>query len=65
MEKGKTFYDFQFNTRLVKSTIVHFQVEPLFMFSFNSSKGIDEGGMSWFLEASVHSRYLFFYALET
>jgi hypothetical protein len=28
-EKGKTFYDFQFNTRLVKSTIVHFQVEIL------------------------------------
>ncbi|KAK7844096.1 putative wd repeat-containing protein c2a9.03 [Quercus suber] len=25
IEKGKTFYDFQFNTRLVKSTIVHFQ----------------------------------------
>ncbi|KAH7524424.1 hypothetical protein FEM48_Zijuj06G0117700 [Ziziphus jujuba var. spinosa] len=25
VEKGKTFYDFQFNTRLVKSTIVHFQ----------------------------------------
>ncbi|GKV09311.1 hypothetical protein SLEP1_g20830 [Rubroshorea leprosula] len=29
VEKGKTFYDFQFNTRLVKSTIVHFQVEIL------------------------------------
>lgn len=27
VEKGKTFYDFEFNTRLVKSTIVHFQVE--------------------------------------
>ncbi|PPR93655.1 hypothetical protein GOBAR_AA27024 [Gossypium barbadense] len=26
VEKGKTFYDFQFNTRLVKSTIVHFQL---------------------------------------
>nr|POE92804.1 hypothetical protein CFP56_06770 [Quercus suber] len=26
IEKGKTFYDFQFNTRLVKSTIVHFQI---------------------------------------
>ncbi|EOY16046.1 Transducin/WD40 repeat-like superfamily protein isoform 1 [Theobroma cacao] len=26
VEKGKAFYDFQFNTRLVKSTIVHFQV---------------------------------------
>ena len=26
VEKGKTFYDFQFNTRLVRSTIVHFQV---------------------------------------
>ncbi|CBI19139.3 unnamed protein product, partial [Vitis vinifera] len=25
IEKGSTFYDFQFNTRLVKSTIVHFQ----------------------------------------
>lgn len=24
---GSKFYDFQFNTRLVKSTIVHFQVE--------------------------------------
>lgn len=29
MGKGKTFYDFQFNTRLVKSTIVHFQVETV------------------------------------
>ncbi|KAH7567781.1 hypothetical protein JRO89_XS07G0147200 [Xanthoceras sorbifolium] len=27
VEKGQTFYDFQFNTRLVKSTIVHFQVQ--------------------------------------
>ncbi|CAI9116339.1 OLC1v1017454C1 [Oldenlandia corymbosa var. corymbosa] len=26
VEKGHNFYDFQFNTRLVKSTIVHFQV---------------------------------------
>lgn len=25
VEKGHNFYDFQFNTRLVKSTIVHFQ----------------------------------------
>lgn len=25
VQKGSTFYDFQFNTRLVKSTIVHFQ----------------------------------------
>ncbi|AAF17690.1 F28K19.28 [Arabidopsis thaliana] len=25
VEKGKNFYDFQFNTRLVKSTIAHFQ----------------------------------------
>ncbi|XP_010521195.1 PREDICTED: uncharacterized WD repeat-containing protein C2A9.03 isoform X1 [Tarenaya hassleriana] len=25
VKKGKNFYDFQFNTRLVKSTIVHFQ----------------------------------------
>ncbi|CAL5414897.1 unnamed protein product [Camellia sinensis] len=25
VEKGHSFYDFQFNTRLVKSTIVHFQ----------------------------------------
>ncbi|KAF8411489.1 hypothetical protein HHK36_004041 [Tetracentron sinense] len=25
VEKGRTFYDFQFNTRLVKSTVVHFQ----------------------------------------
>ncbi|KAK7410542.1 hypothetical protein VNO78_01392 [Psophocarpus tetragonolobus] len=25
VQKGKTFYDFHFNTRLVKSTIVHFQ----------------------------------------
>ncbi|KAJ6391533.1 hypothetical protein OIU77_025503 [Salix suchowensis] len=25
VEKGQTFYDFQYNTRLVKSTIVHFQ----------------------------------------
>lgn len=29
MEKGHNFYDFQFNTRLVKSTIVHFQVQTL------------------------------------
>lgn len=29
MEKGQNFYDFQFNTRLVKSTIVHFQVPTL------------------------------------
>ncbi|CAE5964526.1 unnamed protein product [Arabidopsis arenosa] len=26
VEKGKNFYDFQFNTRLVKSTIAHFQL---------------------------------------
>ncbi|MBA0868255.1 hypothetical protein Goshw_010898, partial [Gossypium schwendimanii] len=26
VEKGNAFYDFQFNTRLVKSTIVHFQI---------------------------------------
>lgn len=25
VQKGKSFYDFQFNTRLVKSTILHFQ----------------------------------------
>ncbi|KAE9617970.1 hypothetical protein Lalb_Chr03g0041201 [Lupinus albus] len=29
VQKGKNFYDFQFNTRLVKSTVVHFQVETL------------------------------------
>ncbi|KAF2291525.1 hypothetical protein P3X46_028682 [Hevea brasiliensis] len=29
VEKGKTFYDFQFNTRIVKSTIVHFQLRNL------------------------------------
>ncbi|KAE8733135.1 Glycosyl hydrolase family protein isoform 1 [Hibiscus syriacus] len=29
VEKGNAFYAFQFNTRLVKSTIVHFQVENL------------------------------------
>ncbi|KAK7311608.1 hypothetical protein RJT34_09862 [Clitoria ternatea] len=29
VQKGKTFYDFQFNTRLVKSTIVHFQLRNL------------------------------------
>ncbi|XP_030481243.2 uncharacterized WD repeat-containing protein C2A9.03 isoform X2 [Cannabis sativa] len=29
VEKGKTFYDFHFNTRLVKSTIVHFQLRNL------------------------------------
>ncbi|VVA95693.1 unnamed protein product [Arabis nemorensis] len=29
VEKGSTFYDFQFNTRLVKSTIVHFQLRNL------------------------------------
>ncbi|CAE5959371.1 unnamed protein product [Arabidopsis arenosa] len=27
VEKGKNFYEFQFNTRLVTSTIVHFQLE--------------------------------------
>lgn len=27
VEKGHCFYDFQFNTRIVKSTIVHFQVK--------------------------------------
>ena len=34
MQKGKTFYDFFFNTRLVKSTIVHFQVETLFIAAY-------------------------------
>ncbi|PIA48101.1 hypothetical protein AQUCO_01400588v1 [Aquilegia coerulea] len=29
VERGSTFYDFQFNTRLVKSTIVHFQLRNL------------------------------------
>nr|GMD55621.1 uncharacterized WD repeat-containing protein C2A9.03-like isoform X1 [Ipomoea batatas] len=29
VEKGNSFYDFQFNTRLVKSTIVHFQLRNL------------------------------------
>ncbi|CAH8309567.1 unnamed protein product [Eruca vesicaria subsp. sativa] len=29
VEKGKQFYDFQFNTRLVKSTIAHFQLRNL------------------------------------
>ncbi|XP_068636760.1 uncharacterized WD repeat-containing protein C2A9.03-like isoform X2 [Aristolochia californica] len=29
VEKGDVFYDFQFNTRLVKSTIVHFQLRNL------------------------------------
>ncbi|XP_074380771.1 putative WD repeat-containing protein C2A9.03 isoform X1 [Apium graveolens] len=29
VEKGHHFYDFQFNTRLVKSTIVHFQLRNL------------------------------------
>ncbi|XP_010261260.1 PREDICTED: uncharacterized WD repeat-containing protein C2A9.03-like isoform X1 [Nelumbo nucifera] len=29
VEKGSTFYDFQFNTRLVKSTVVHFQLRNL------------------------------------
>ncbi|XP_026446967.1 uncharacterized protein LOC113347507 isoform X2 [Papaver somniferum] len=29
VDKGNTFYDFQFNTRLVKSTIVHFQLRNL------------------------------------
>ncbi|MED6204083.1 hypothetical protein PIB30_005810 [Stylosanthes scabra] len=29
VQKGKAFYDFQFNTRLVKSTIVHFQLRNL------------------------------------
>lgn len=31
VEKGKNFYEFQFNTRLVTSTIVHFQVEILYL----------------------------------
>ncbi|PHT50747.1 hypothetical protein CQW23_10494 [Capsicum baccatum] len=35
VEKGHSFYDFQFNTRLVKSTIVHFQVHKfLIIFLF-------------------------------
>ncbi|KAM5575797.1 putative WD repeat-containing protein C2A9.03 [Rosa sericea] len=29
VEKGKSFYDFHYNTRLVKSTIVHFQLRNL------------------------------------
>ncbi|XP_057441181.1 uncharacterized WD repeat-containing protein C2A9.03-like isoform X2 [Lotus japonicus] len=29
VQKGKSFYDFQFNTRLVKSTILHFQLRNL------------------------------------
>uniref|UniRef100_A0A0R0JJM3 Uncharacterized protein n=1 Tax=Glycine max TaxID=3847 RepID=A0A0R0JJM3_SOYBN len=29
VQKGQTFYDFFFNTRLVKSTIVHFQLRNL------------------------------------
>ncbi|GAB4845063.1 hypothetical protein Ancab_038469 [Ancistrocladus abbreviatus] len=29
VEKGHTFYDFHFNTRLVKSTILHFQLRNL------------------------------------
>ncbi|XP_023643812.1 uncharacterized WD repeat-containing protein C2A9.03 isoform X1 [Capsella rubella] len=29
VEKGRNFYDFQFNTRLVKSTIAHFQLRNL------------------------------------
>ncbi|KAJ7959037.1 WD40 repeat [Quillaja saponaria] len=29
VQKGKNYYDFQFNTRLVKSTIVHFQLRNL------------------------------------
>ncbi|KAJ0087095.1 hypothetical protein Patl1_08498 [Pistacia atlantica] len=29
VEKGKTFYDFQFNTRIVRTTIVHFQLRNL------------------------------------
>ncbi|KAJ8762681.1 hypothetical protein K2173_011161 [Erythroxylum novogranatense] len=29
VEKGSTFYDFHFNTRLVKSTITHFQLRNL------------------------------------
>ncbi|KAK6940136.1 WD40 repeat [Dillenia turbinata] len=29
VEKGHSFYEFQFNTRLVKSTIVHFQLRNL------------------------------------
>ena len=31
VQKGQTFYDFFFNTRLVKSTIVHFQVKTSFI----------------------------------
>jgi hypothetical protein len=33
VEKGQTFYDFQYNTRLVKSTIVHFQVEAVVLYT--------------------------------
>ncbi|KAH1245261.1 putative WD repeat-containing protein C2A9.03 [Glycine max] len=31
VQKGQTFYDFFFNTRLVKSTIVHFQINGLYL----------------------------------
>ncbi|KAF8377287.1 hypothetical protein HHK36_030662 [Tetracentron sinense] len=41
VEKGRTFYDFQFNTRLVKSTIVHFQVEIFFPLLFPSFAAIE------------------------
>lgn len=38
-ETGSTFYEFQFNTRLVKSTIVHFQVLIFSFIFFQSSFG--------------------------
>lgn len=34
VEKGHNLYEFQFNTRIVKSTIVHFQVLSVSAFSF-------------------------------
>ncbi|KAJ6919889.1 hypothetical protein NC651_013739 [Populus alba x Populus x berolinensis] len=44
VEKGKTFYDFEFNTRLVKSTIVHFQLKLSSIEAiYNSSAGLRAG----------------------
>lgn len=42
VKEGKHFYDFQFNTRLVKSTIAHFQVDKTTFSTMFAMFGIKE-----------------------
>ncbi|GJY94375.1 hypothetical protein Tco_0510736 [Tanacetum coccineum] len=44
VNKGHTFYDFQFNTRLVKLTVVHFQVMAISVISVSSDSSEDSMG---------------------